>query len=1220
MKINSVKTTALKAIRIATLFKACSTLVGILCAMTFAPYPVKATVLLTEDFNYTAGTLLTANGWTAHSGSGISPQTVVTPSPLLTYSGYSGGSGNAVSMTTSGEDDNKTFTGVTSGSVYCAFLVYVTASQTAGDYFLHFQTGTSAFGGRVSIKKDSASSSFAFGLARGSGTAATYTSFSYSLNTTYLVVVKYTFNTGTTTDDTASLFINPTLGGSEPSPTMANVTDSGPDMSTITAIGLRQGTAANMPTVKVDGIRVATTWSEAAASSVVTYTVAYNANGGTGSQTDPSSPYNSGATVTVLGAGSIARSGYIFAGWNTAAGGGGTSYSPGNTFAIAANTTLYAQWTPVYTVTYNGNGNTSGSAPTDSGTYANGATVTVLANTGALAKTGYTFAGWNTAADGSGTDYATTGSATFTMGSSNVTLYAKWTINTYSITYDGNGNDGGTPPVDANSPYNYSSTVTVLGAGTLTKSGNAFAGWNTASDGSGTSYAAGSTFNIAANTTLYAQWTASPTITLSGTLSAVNTTYGTASPTPTSFSVSGIFLTGDLTVTPPAGFEVSLSSGSGYTTSLNIPASGTLGATAAYVRLAATTGFGTYSGDVTVSGGGAATEAIATASSSVAKKELTITGLTGSNKVYDRTTDASFTGTATLSGVVSGDEANVTLSGSPTATFATFTAETGKAITVTGYSLSGTTAGNYNLTQPSLTADITPLALTVTGATVTSRPYDGTTTATITGATLVGIISPDVVTVSGGGTFADANAGTGIAVTAALALGGADAANYSLTQPTGLTGDITQATQTITFAVLPDKTTNDAPFMLTATASSGLPVTYSISAPAVATVSGDTVTLVGIGTTTITASQAGNANYTAAVDVARPLMVTAPILAGWDASGNTGANPLAASTVAANVTAGSLTKGSGITAGTAGNAWGGSGWNVASEALAISGNKFATLTVKANTGNRINFDAVSKLLYRTSSTGPSSGALQYSLDGSTFTDITNTITYALNTSSGSIGAVDLSSVGPLQGVPSSKTVTFRIVNWNASGSGGTWYVNNGNASGDDLVVTGTLVPNQSPSPTNITMGVIVGSSGSVQIIGGKYTPTDPEGDSLIVSSVTQGTNGSVSFTSSNVTYTSTSSAVVDSFTYTVSDGNGGTATGTVDVVLSSSPTSFNQLTVNGSVMTYLGIPGYSYALEHTATLSPAAWQAIITNQAASNGYLIFTNSQAGFFRTRYVSP
>jgi len=111
------------------------------------------------------------------------------------------------------------------------------------------------------------------------------------------------------------------------------------------------------------------------------------------------------------------------------------------------------------------------------------------------------------------------------------------------------------------------------------------------------------------------------TITASGTLSAVNTTYGTASPSPASFTVSGSNLTGapgDLTVTPPSGYEVSLSSGSGYTTSLSVPySSATLANTTVYVRLAATTAVGTYSGNITIAGGGAASVTVATVPSTV---------------------------------------------------------------------------------------------------------------------------------------------------------------------------------------------------------------------------------------------------------------------------------------------------------------------------------------------------------------------------------------------------------------------------------------------------------------------------------------------------------------------------------------------------------------------------------------------------------------------------
>ena len=243
-------------------------------------------------------------------------------------------------------------------------------------------------------------------------------------------------------------------------------------------------------------------------------TLTYNGNGSTGGNApaDANSPYTAGVTVTVLGnTGGLTKSGsYTFAGWNTAANGSGTNYAAGNTFAITAPLTLYAQWTytgPTYAVTYSGNGNTGGSVTADTNSpYMPGATVTVLGNTGSLARTNYTFAGWNTAADGRGTSYSA--GSSFTISSA-TTLYAQWTYNgPCTLTYDGNGNTGGTAPADANSPYTVGATVTVLGnTGGMNKSGNfTFAGWNTTANGTGTSFVAGNTFTIAAPLTLYAQW------------------------------------------------------------------------------------------------------------------------------------------------------------------------------------------------------------------------------------------------------------------------------------------------------------------------------------------------------------------------------------------------------------------------------------------------------------------------------------------------------------------------------------------------------------------------------------------------------------------------------------------------------------------------------------------------------------------------------------------
>ncbi len=87
---------------------------------------------------------------------------------------------------------------------------------------------------------------------------------------------------------------------------------------------------------------------------------------------------------------------------------------------------------------------------------------------------------------------------------------------------------------------------------------------------------------------------------------------------------------------------------------------------------------------------------------------------------------------------------------------------------------------------------------------------------------------------------------------------------------------VSKAPQTISFASLASRTVGDLPFTLTATASSGLPVTFASSTPSVATVSGDMVTIVAAGTTTITSEQVGNGNYLAAAPVAQPLTIAAP--------------------------------------------------------------------------------------------------------------------------------------------------------------------------------------------------------------------------------------------------------------------------------------------------------------------------------------------------------
>lgn len=223
---------------------------------TFAQAP-----LAVEDFDLADGTALTSAGWTAHSGGGTNPVSVV--SPGLTYTGYpSSGIGNAVALTISGEDVHKIFPAQTSGTVYAAFLANFSEASTdsVGGYFFHLGPDpiSTTFRARVYAKKN-AENQVAFAIGKGStASEAVYTGFDYALNTTYLFVIKYTIVEGDA-NDTVSLFVNPAVASEPASATVSAVDTAQSDISPA-SYALRQGSNATSPTVTVDGIRIATSW------------------------------------------------------------------------------------------------------------------------------------------------------------------------------------------------------------------------------------------------------------------------------------------------------------------------------------------------------------------------------------------------------------------------------------------------------------------------------------------------------------------------------------------------------------------------------------------------------------------------------------------------------------------------------------------------------------------------------------------------------------------------------------------------------------------------------------------------------------------------------------------------------------------------------------------------------------------------------------------------
>lgn len=261
------------------------------------------------------------------------------------------------------------------------------------------------------------------------------------------------------------------------------------------------------------------------------YTVTWNANGGTVSPASTTKTHGSTlGTLPTPTRASTAEYSYTFAGWFTAAS-GGTQIS--TTTTVTGNVTYYAHWTATkrsYTATFNGNG---GGTPRPS-------TITkeynvALGTLPTCTRTGYTFLGWYTASSG-GTKISTT-----TVVTKNITYYAQWSINSYTLTFNPNG--GTVTPTSKNLEYNsaYGTLPTPTRASDAQYT-YTFAGWYTAAT-EGTQVTAG-TKMAAKDTTVYAHWTSN---TRSYTVS-YQTTYGTLNRTSQSVAYNS---KGSCTLTMP---------------------------------------------------------------------------------------------------------------------------------------------------------------------------------------------------------------------------------------------------------------------------------------------------------------------------------------------------------------------------------------------------------------------------------------------------------------------------------------------------------------------------------------------------------------------------------------------------------------------------------------------------------------------------------------------
>ena len=221
------------------------------------------------------------------------------------------------------------------------------------------------------------------------------------------------------------------------------------------------------------------------------YTVTFDANGGTGGP----------QYVSTTGQFSIStlkptREGYNFKGWSTDPNATSAEYQSGGTCQFDDDTTLYAVWDKIYTITFNANGGTGGPQYI---------TTTVLTGTNSIStlkptRQGYNFKGWSTDSNATSAEYQPGGTCQF---DDDTTLYAVWEKEkaVYTISYDANGG--------TNKPENQikqEGTSITLSSVIPTRAGYKFLGWATNKNATTATYESNATFSEDKNITLYAVW------------------------------------------------------------------------------------------------------------------------------------------------------------------------------------------------------------------------------------------------------------------------------------------------------------------------------------------------------------------------------------------------------------------------------------------------------------------------------------------------------------------------------------------------------------------------------------------------------------------------------------------------------------------------------------------------------------------------------------------
>jgi hypothetical protein len=529
-----------------------------------------------EAFNYTAGTpLQTQVGWTAiNTGDNIDVL-----SGNLSYTGMPAPIGNKIGFAGIGIDAYKSFTNQTSGSVYYSLLLNVKSmagvTDPNGGYIVGFidNASTTNYGGTLWTKRvDDNTYNIGIEVRTATGTATTFTTTNYTTNTTYLIVVKYTFVTGTNNDE-VRLWVNPAISPTEPTPTLLD-THTGTDLVDIAKFLVRQDSNTETPDLEIDELRIGTSWSD-----VIPTTPSLSV-----------SPASLSGFTTTVGSASSSQT-YTLSGSSlTPASGNITVTAPANFEVSTDNSTFSASLNVAYnsgtlsaTTIYV---RIAASAPAGpvSGNVANaggGATTQNVAVSGtvnpltpALTVTPASLSGFSTS---SGTP---SGSQTYTLSGSSLTPAS----GNITVTAPANfevSTDNSTFSASLNVAYNSGtlSATTIYVRIAASAPAGPVSG-NVANAGGGAT-----TQNVAVSGTVNPL---TPALTVTpASLNPFSTNTNTSSAVQ-DYIVSASNLTSNLVITAPAGFEIKRSTDATYASSVTlVPTSGNVPNTTINVRLAA---------------------------------------------------------------------------------------------------------------------------------------------------------------------------------------------------------------------------------------------------------------------------------------------------------------------------------------------------------------------------------------------------------------------------------------------------------------------------------------------------------------------------------------------------------------------------------------------------------------------------------------------------------